>query len=153
MEKLRQTLRIFNIEDEPIEGMLKIISESDCSEEELEKLNNIIVSQNQSRVFETTVCGQYMFKGNPLIKILPDTQKALFKKFCVFDMYSLVQGDFSCVASLGDSFVYFLEKVERNENVEFQGDYEVITFETDGKNKVFSGIPLKTQGLSFEFVI
>lgn len=43
MEKLRQTLRIFNIEDEPIEGMLKIISESDCSEEELEKLNNIIV--------------------------------------------------------------------------------------------------------------
>lgn len=153
METLRQTLKIFNIENEPIEGMLRIISECNCSEEELGKLNDIIVSQNQSRVFETTVCGQYMFNGNPLLEILPDTQKALFKKFCVFAMYSLIQGDFSCVASLGDSFAYFLEKVERNESAEFQGDYEVITFETDGKNKVFSAIPLKTQGLSFEFII
>ena len=63
MEKLRKTLRIFNIEDEPIDGMLKIISESNFSEEELERLNDIIVFQNQSTVFETTVCGQYMLSG------------------------------------------------------------------------------------------
>lgn len=153
MDKLKQTLKIFNIEDEAIEGMLRIISQCNCSKEELEKLNDIIVSQHQSRVFDATVYGQYIFNGNPLIEILPDAQKALFKKFCVFAMYSLVQGDFSCIGFLGESFKEFIEKVERNENAEFKGDYEVITFETDGNSKVFNAIPSKTQGLSFEFVI
>ena len=135
MKKLRETLRIYNIEDESIEGMLKIISECNCSDEELEKLNDIIIWQSQSRVFETTVYGQFVFNVNSLISILPESQKALFKKFCVFAMYSLVQGDFSCFASFEDSFVYFLEKVERNELAEFQGNYEMITFEIDGKIK------------------
>ena len=154
MEKLRQTLRIFNIEDEPIDGMLKIISESNFSEEELERLNDIIVFQNQSTVFETTVCGQYMLSGNLLLEKLAESQQALFKKFSIFAMYSLVKGDFSTIASLGDSFIEFLEKVERNaSNAIFQGDYETITFKRVGNNKIFKAIPLGIQGLMFEFII
>ena len=92
--------------------------------------------------------------GNLLLEKLSESQQSLFKKFSIFAMYSLVKGDFSTIASLGDSFIEFLEKVERNaSNTIFQGDYETITFKRVGDNKIFKAIPLGIQGLMFEFVI